>query len=300
MKIARVSPLTGYPGSKGWLVDAMAAQVQRSGMQTFIEPFAGSAVVGLSLLSAGIIKQLVLVEKHPELSSFWRAALTDETFSARVADVPLHRDGPILQKQIGKRTLAINAHDADNRRVVLDILAHPEKDTALACLVKQRCSFGGGLDKQGLVNIGKPVGGYYRGIASWWEKEKLVPRLQNIFALRNQIDFLYEGDAFISLEKFPKAFAYCDPPYVEKGATLYSFSETNPAQLIDLLLKRTAPWVLSYDDCAAVNALAKERSLECYRWQIKTNVHAQKYELLLMPPGQLWRDTQSVQPSLFQ
>ena len=59
------------PGSKGWFVPYAERFVRKQRPKTIVEPFAGSAVVGLTLLDHGYGRRFVLAEKDPELRHFF-------------------------------------------------------------------------------------------------------------------------------------------------------------------------------------------------------------------------------------
>ena len=51
----------------------------------FIEPFAGGATVGLTLLYRDLIDRLLLVELDLRVATFWKRAITDPSFADEVA-----------------------------------------------------------------------------------------------------------------------------------------------------------------------------------------------------------------------
>jgi hypothetical protein len=73
-------------GSKGWFVPhALNFLGGPPWPKTIVEPFAGSAIVGLTLLNERYGQRLVLAEKDKDYLVFWRAALSDSNFSYRVS-----------------------------------------------------------------------------------------------------------------------------------------------------------------------------------------------------------------------
>ena len=59
------------PGSKGWFVPYAERFCRKERPKTIVEPFAGSAVVCLTLLDRGYGQRLILAEKDPELRQFF-------------------------------------------------------------------------------------------------------------------------------------------------------------------------------------------------------------------------------------
>src|SRR6266481_1206815 len=83
--------LLRYPGGKQWFAEILRRNVEASGNRVLIEPFAGGASAGISLLLSKTIDTLILVELDARVSAFWNAVLDDPGFADRVAqfDVPL-------------------------------------------------------------------------------------------------------------------------------------------------------------------------------------------------------------------
>jgi hypothetical protein len=73
-------------GTKSWLVRRALSYLNGPPWPTtIIEPFAGSGIVGLTLLNEGCAGRLVLAEKDKEYRVFWQTALDDPNFSYRIA-----------------------------------------------------------------------------------------------------------------------------------------------------------------------------------------------------------------------
>src|ERR1700741_1831001 len=77
------SSILRSPGSKNKFVPFAETFVRDQRPKPIVEPFAGSAVVGLTLLDRGYGEQLVIAEKDPELRLFWDGALSDAGFARR-------------------------------------------------------------------------------------------------------------------------------------------------------------------------------------------------------------------------
>lgn len=72
------------PGSKGWFVPYAGRFVRKERPKTIVEPFAGSAIVGLTLLDHGHGQQLLLAEKDPELLQIYQISQRDAWLGSRV------------------------------------------------------------------------------------------------------------------------------------------------------------------------------------------------------------------------
>ena len=140
-----VSPLR-YPGGKArmapFLADMFAEQVSEMDVEVWLEPFAGGAGAGLTLLDADAVCEVWLTEKNPAIAALWRTILTDgELLAAKVeATAP---DLPLWE-----RSREIVAAAAAGQRDLDDA------ELRFAALVINRCS------RSGMVTarVG-PIGG---------------------------------------------------------------------------------------------------------------------------------------------
>ena len=73
-----INPLR-YPGAKRSLTNYIEALLQANHLEgcTFLEPYAGSAAVGLELLQRNRIDRLVLCEKDILIYAFWECVFRD-------------------------------------------------------------------------------------------------------------------------------------------------------------------------------------------------------------------------------
>ena len=89
-----INPLR-YPGAKRQLVSYVVRLLECNNLVgcNFYEPYAGSAVVGLSLLKRGIVKKLVLVERDLLIYSFWKCVFScPDDLCRRIEDTPINID----------------------------------------------------------------------------------------------------------------------------------------------------------------------------------------------------------------
>ncbi|WP_268741671.1 DNA adenine methylase [Bifidobacterium longum] len=100
----------------------------------------------------------------------------------------------------------------------------------------------------------------------------------NKASLRRKLEFLGEHADSIEVRNedgravverfvgFPEAFIYADPPYVEKGGSLYmnALDDERHRELGDLLNNHAdSHWMLTYDDTALIRELYGERTVAC-------------------------------------
>jgi DNA adenine methylase len=93
-----INPLR-YPGAKRTLVNYIDDLLYANNLQgcCFIEPYAGSAVVGLELLQRESIHSLVLCEKDILIYAFWKSVFTlTDALCERILKTPITIETSIL------------------------------------------------------------------------------------------------------------------------------------------------------------------------------------------------------------
>jgi len=230
--ILRVS-IAQYAGKKQWFVPYAAKFFRAQPCQTLIEPFAGSAIVGLSLLHAGIIERLVLVEKDKRIASLLNGLVNDP----RLAD----------------------EYEAFNCTLEnVKNLLRTEK-TAFRYLVQSRCR-----------NRGRFDGGFSKPIDSHWCRDLVVANIRRVYAMRDRIEVV-NGDALEEMRKYaadPTVGCFTDPPYSadisSKGHLLYLHHKLDHKKLFALLAQWRGSWLITEDNSRMVRRLAA-----CYRFNIR-------------------------------
>jgi DNA adenine methylase len=213
-----------------------------------LEPFAGGAVVGLSLLAQNLIRLLVLVEKDPSVAEFWRTALSDSRFADRVERFRCTRQN------------------------VERVCENPDSDPAFWTLVKNRCAVGGNLK-----------GGLMKDVSSRWNGKRHAAALRRIRELSPSIRFI-EGDgidALCSNADDPDAAAFVDPPYVTAGKGLYRHWQVDHARIFEALAKWKGLWVLTYDSAPKIRKLVKRHRFVYREAPMRTNKGKVKKELIM-------------------
>jgi DNA adenine methylase len=69
-----------YPGGKTWLVPTIRQWLNHLEQKPaeFVEPFAGGAIVGLSVAFEGLAKHVTLIERDEQVAAVWQTILTDD------------------------------------------------------------------------------------------------------------------------------------------------------------------------------------------------------------------------------
>ena len=228
-------------GSKSWFVPYAREFLRDWHPKIIVEPFAGSCIVGLSLLNEGYAERLVLAEKDEDYLAFWRAALGDSNFSYRVSkwtervlDLPFEQQKPFVEASLERMK---------------------EEDPGFWILLHSRTAFNG--KKTGGYMTGKSRG----GILCRWPRT-LDASLDLLYSLRNRITIV--ENAFEALAAFDREdfYAFVDPPYTltEKcpGHVMYDKAVVDHDKLHSVLAGWKGAWQLTYNACgAALKPLVK-------------------------------------------
>jgi len=261
-----ISPLR-YPGGKSWLVPYLARQVANLERRprVFVEPFAGGASVGLSLLAEDLVKTLHLTEIDPTIAAFWQATIFDSEKLARL----------IVTFEFTRKSV----------ERLLDTRPRTTLNKAFRALVHNRATRGGLMHaRAGLLRDGERG----NGIASRWYPATLAARVRSIGLLRERIT-LSHGDALETIAKFghrkTSAF-FVDPPYLGRkgaGSRLYTFSEVEHSSVLKACSMVHGPIWISYEDDPLVAKAAKMLGYNVRKIHMRSTHHRAHAELLLTP-----------------
>jgi site-specific DNA-adenine methylase len=176
-----------HPGSKEGFLPHAEEYFRAHQCQTFVEPFSGSGIVGLSLLGGGIVERLVLVENDPRIAYLLRGLLDDPTLADRYA-----------------------AFECTQTNV--EALMRDEQG-AFRWLVESRCSRRGALD-----------GGFSTPIDRLYCRESVAGNIRRVQAMRNRIEVI-EGDGLEIMRQHvgeQNVGCFADPPHSPNPQKLFS------------------------------------------------------------------------------
>lgn len=264
-----LSPLR-YPGSKAGLIEWMDSFLSENdliGVQ-FVEPYAGSAALGLGLLSRGSISSLMIFERDPLLFSFWYSVFfrTDQLLSL-----------------IDKYEPSLKTRDELNwlrkSETVIDDIAL----MGYAALLFNRTGF------SGVLNSG-PIGGISQTskytVDCRFNKHSLIERIVELSKFSGKVS-VYFGDAIKALtdangsDNTNRIF-YVDPPYYIQGPKLYRYyyDFSDHLELSETLINAKYRWLLSYDDHPAIRHFYREFSIYEPQFRYSSRVPKKEHELL--------------------
>ena len=250
-KLVFASPLR-YPGGKtrlaSFLANVMDKNFSKHEKIILVEPYAGGAGASLALLFAGKVNKIIINDFDKAIYTFWQVAVsgTDDLIQK------------ILRTEI----------TVDEWRKQKNIYETTRNDYKLAFAT----IFLNRTNRSGILNA-RPVGGM--GQNSEWKinarftKQTIIDRLKKIKKFRNKIEVSkFDGVQLLDkLEKMSQAesyFIFLDPPYYQKGKSLYlnHYNDEDHKSLANFLETSSLKWFMTYDDVPYINDLYSKKRTE--------------------------------------
>lgn len=258
-----------YPGGKTWLVPRIREWLGNSTYKPkiFVEPFAGGAIVSLTVAFENLADKVIMVELDEQVASVWHIIINTKDGASWLAD------------QIVDFELTQNS-----ARELLNKRTGSRKELALKTIVQNRISHGGILaDGAGIIKNGENG----KGILSRWYPGTLKKRILNIVKIRERLRFI-QGDGFETIKKYldnTDAVFFIDPPYTASqkraGARLYKYHEVDHEKLFSLMERAKGEFLMTYDDAAEVRSLAVKHRFETRLIAMKGTQHTKMTEVLI-------------------
>lgn len=266
------SPLR-YPGAKSKLVPYIQKLIQIENLTgcVFYEAYGGSAAVSFGLLENQIISKAIINELDPLIYNFWISVMSDtenliqlientEISIESWKEYSLYREKSYLE---GKSSLQIG----------------------FAGLFLNRTNFSGILNAN-------PLGGMEQKsqykVDCRFNKKRVIDSIRKLSQFRDRVE-IYNMDALEFLREKThykrniNTFVYIDPPYYEKGPSLYRFYYKDDChrRLADFIKTKTYPWLISYDDTPQIRRLYRRRKQQQIYLDYSANTRKQGEELLI-------------------
>ena len=237
-----ISPLR-YPGGKARLGSFLDRAIRMSGFKGchYVEPYAGGAGAGLSLLWNDTVSLVHINDASPAISAFWKSVLeSNSEFCDRVANAVLDIDTWHAQ-----------------RFVLSQAARSSEIDLGFAAFYLNR------TNRSGIIGTGGVIGGLAQE-GKWkmdarFNRDSLIERIRWVGRHRERIRITGQ-DALALLDGLSdtvETFVYLDPPYYHNADRLYDhwYRPEDHAAIYQAVQKLTQPWVVSYDDCPEIRRL---------------------------------------------
>lgn len=238
------SPLR-YPGGKGKIADFFKKIFKNNLLcdGVYIEPYAGGASVGLSLLMNEYASRIIINDIDRSIYAFWYSVLNNtDKLCKLIQDTPVDVKTWDEQKNIQKKK---------NKFGILKL--------GFSTFYLNR------TNRSGIINAGiiggRDQNGFWK-INARYNKEDLIKRIKTIAEYKDQIK-LFNLDATVlikslSKEISKKALFYLDPPYYTKGKDLYlNYYNDNDHISIAAVISnvKKQKWIITYDNIGFIKKL---------------------------------------------
>lgn len=264
-----------YPGGKTWLVPRIIQWLKNKEVKPehFIEPFAGGAIIGLTVAFENLASHVTIIELDAQVASVWETIFTNS-------------EGEWLAKRI--ETFEFNAENVNSILQGSDLSI---RDKAFQTILQNRTAHGGILAPgAGLLKHGENG----KGIASRWYPQTLARRIRDLITIRDRITF-FHGDAFPVIENYTKAenaVFFVDPPYTagngkRAGSRLYNHFLIDHERLFSLFENSQADFILTYDNDEYIVEMANRHHLD-YSQIAMQNTHLSKMTELVLGKNLSW------------
>lgn len=258
-----------YPGGKTWLVPRIREWLTYLPMKPakFIEPFAGGAIVGLTVAFEQLANLVILVERDEQVAAVWKTIINTQNGAQWLAD-----------------RIATFDLTPESAKTLLSSPARSLREKAFQAIVQNRISHGGILAPgAGALKYGENG----KGILSRWYPATLRKRILDIARVKARIRFI-PGDGFEVIRKYAhhgNAVFFIDPPYTastkKAGTRLYKYHQVDHEELFRLASKIEGDFLMTYDDAEKVRALAVKHRFETRLVAMSNTHHATMTELLI-------------------
>ena len=264
--VPQLSPFR-YPGGKTWLVPHVRQWCisLSSRPAEFIEPFAGGAIIGLTVAAEQLAEHVTLVELDDQVAAVWKTIIYGdaEWLASRIVNFELTPDS--LEEILSQAYVSL-------------------QEKAFQTILKNRVNRGGIL-APGAGRLKQGENG--RGIKSRWYPQTLAKRILNIARIRKRITFI-EGDGLEVLRQnaYRKDTAFfIDPPYTaagkKAGARLYTHFELDHEELFRIASTLGGDSLITYENAGGVRDLAERYGFDIEVVAMKNTHHAEMTELLI-------------------
>lgn len=239
------SPLR-YPGGKtrlaNFLVNAIGKNFKDGEKVILVEPYAGGAGASLALLFEGIVDRIVINDLDRAIYAFWKIAVTDTDY---------------LINKILKTDISIK--EWEKQKLIYNNPFSSDRKLAFATLFLNR------TNRSGIIE-GGPIGGFAQNgiwkLNARFTKKTIMERLEKIKVNRKKIKVSnLDGVSLLErIEQQSKArrhFIFLDPPYYQKGSSLYlnHYKNKDHEKLNEFLKDSSLKWVMTYDDVSYIKNL---------------------------------------------
>ncbi|HKM13677.1 MAG TPA: DNA adenine methylase [Candidatus Methanomethylophilaceae archaeon] len=246
-----------YPGGKGRLSGYFKSLLPTNGLEggTYIEPFAGGAGIAVTLLAEGNVSKIVLNDADRSIYALWHVIkYRGEELIEAIEEIDVN-----IEEWTKQRDIQRNKKNEDLF------------DLGLSTFFMNRTNRSGILN--GGVIGGQGQEGKYK-IDARFNKKNLTSRIAALSELSDNVEVhCMDANDFLAeeLDRYDTdtTLVYIDPPYYEKGSTLYMnhFEHEDHVTLSDIIRNLKHKWILSYDNTPEIREIYSDMEPVCFDLQ---------------------------------
>lgn len=281
-----------YPGGKTIMADILKEIFNYNNISNPVlaEPYAGGAGASIKLLLTNQVDKIIINDASLPIYAFWQNLISN---------------GEKLIDLIDKTPVNLDIWKYCHR--ILKETKTPSIELAFAVFFLSR------TNRSGILNAG-PIGGNTQEkqdrasykIDCRFNKTKLICQLRDIVNHSESIS-VFNLDAIQFLETLEQdVFVYLDPPYFQKGRSLYlDYYLPEDHKILANYLKQSScfQWLLSYDNAPQIRDLYTDYNLYLFNLSYSAHTKRKGEELLTHSKGILldeWMSTKNLGLSKIQ
>lgn len=252
-----LSPLR-YPGGKTSIFPMVTNIIDNNFDVpcSYIEPYAGGGGLALALLFSGKAKEIHLNDLDKSIWAVWNSILNEsDSFIKKILETDV-----TIEEWHKQRYIQANKD------------AFSDLDLGFSTFFLNRTNRSGIILKAGVI------GGLCQNNEKYkldcrFNKVGLINRINKILSFKDSI-YIYNCDAVEFMKKMDTEEAentcfFIDPPYYEKGASLYTnfYDKNAHSEISEVIASLNNKWLLTYDNASEIKTLYKK--FKCYEFNLK-------------------------------
>lgn len=230
------SPLR-YPGGKTSIFSMISEVIDNNNLSNhrYVEPYAGGGGLALALLFNQKVKEIHLNDLDRSIWAIWHSILNDtKAFCQKVIETEVTIDEWFRQREIQEK-----------------------KEKADTLELAYSSFFLNRTNRSGIILKAGVIGGISQNskypLDCRFNKTDLINKIKKISKLKDRI-FIYNKDASLFMKGMDKrkgqTLFFIDPPYYEKGASLYTnaYTDSDHNKISKIVKNLSSDWILTYDN----------------------------------------------------
>ena len=255
-----------YPGGKSKVIQKLMPFIEgaANGCSKYCEPFVGGGSVAVAVAKAMPNAELWLNDADPDIFAVCKVLTSKRKTDSLICTLEKWKPSVRLFRKLKNES---------PRSIV---------DRAARLIALNRMAFSG---KWGTGPIGgwKQTGKWKIGVE--WRLEHVISNIRHASeVLRNHKTTVTNLDFSKVIQ--PGWAIYLDPPYYQRGNSMYPISMTSAEhENLANIIRNQSNWVISYDDCPEIRCLYGDCDIRTLEWKYSAGIgkNVTGKELIIMP-----------------